>query len=488
MSLSRSLRIVQALLAFLLCVGLLAAAPSQAEPYQVANVPNPRAHGPGHVANPDRVLSEPVQRDLDAMLARLERDTGVQVAVVAVRQIDAATEVDFAQGLFDHWRIGQHGHDNGLLILLVTDRHVVRLHTGYGLEATLPDLICRQIQEQHMLPHFKHGDFDAGMLAGVHQVVGRLRDAAQGAAPGAAADRALAQRKFLRRWAAPGLALLGLLGFVALSLGGHFKGRAAPSPMAKGMRRGRASWLAVYLVVPVALVLAAAELSTSRPLVLAATLLYGHGLLLTLDRWWRQRRLLAQRSEANDHAGAARWLMAQRVHWWLLALLFPLPMAAVALRLPAMIRHYRAHPRACVTCGGTARLLTEADEDAHLAAGQQTEEAIHSLEHDVWWCDGCHSACVLSFEGSASRFSRCRECGFKTRHQTEDRVLVAATEQATGHGERHWTCAHCAHASVEPYSIARLSSSDSAPSDGGSSTTGSWGGGSSGGGGASAHW
>ena len=48
--------------------------------------------------------------------------------------------------------------------------HEIRFVTGDGLEGVLPDAICKRIQLQYMLPHFRQGDYSAGMVAGVEAV------------------------------------------------------------------------------------------------------------------------------------------------------------------------------------------------------------------------------------------------------------------------------------------------------------------------------
>src|SRR5690606_559921 len=82
--------------------------------------------------------------------------------------------VDFAQRLFRYWGIGRASNDNGLLILFIKDQRTIRFHTGYGIEGALPDVTCRRIQQQFMVPYFKEGNYDTGMLRGIEATVSIL--------------------------------------------------------------------------------------------------------------------------------------------------------------------------------------------------------------------------------------------------------------------------------------------------------------------------
>jgi hypothetical protein len=53
------------------------------------------------------------------------------------------TPTEYKTKVFDAWKIGAHGKDNGLLMLVALAEHEVRFETGYGLEGVLPDGLRR---------------------------------------------------------------------------------------------------------------------------------------------------------------------------------------------------------------------------------------------------------------------------------------------------------------------------------------------------------
>ncbi len=152
----------------LFCLLLLLVLPAGAATYRVEDVPNvQRIDSRRYVSNPDGILSAETVARLDALCALLRERGLAQVAVVAVDNIEGGDTFSFAVDLFDRWGVGGKKSNNGLGILLVRDLREIRFVTGGGVEGVLPDVLCKRIQMRYMLPAFRNGDYDAGMLAGV---------------------------------------------------------------------------------------------------------------------------------------------------------------------------------------------------------------------------------------------------------------------------------------------------------------------------------
>ena len=147
--------------------------PLSAHAVSVNEVPNPR-HANSWVSDEADMLSAAAQERIDDRIDTLEQASGVEIAVVTVPSVAAATPRDFGTQLFNHWGIGKAGEDNGLLVLMVADERRLEMETGYGLEADLPDSWLKRMQESTMVPHFQRGNFDRGLEAGVEAVIERL--------------------------------------------------------------------------------------------------------------------------------------------------------------------------------------------------------------------------------------------------------------------------------------------------------------------------
>ena len=143
--------------------------------YRVDEVPNVQLRNRYHfTSNPDGILSNDAVAHIDSVCYNLREEGLVQIAVVAVEDIKGGDVFDFAYELFSMWGVGSKS-DRGLGILLVEKAREIRFVTGYGMEGTLPDAICKRIQTNYMLPYFRSGDYSAGMMSGISAVADVVR-------------------------------------------------------------------------------------------------------------------------------------------------------------------------------------------------------------------------------------------------------------------------------------------------------------------------
>lgn len=163
-------RILRYMAVTLLCVISLAPVLS-AKDYRVEEIRNVQLANRTHfVSNPDGILSPKAVAELNDVALSLKERGLAEVAIVVVSSIDPDDPFTFAVDLFEKWGVGNEKADNGLGILLVDDVHEIRFVTGYGLEGVLPDARCVQLQHEYMLPHFRNGDYDRGMVEGLRAV------------------------------------------------------------------------------------------------------------------------------------------------------------------------------------------------------------------------------------------------------------------------------------------------------------------------------
>ncbi|MEJ0041929.1 MAG: TPM domain-containing protein [Rhizomicrobium sp.] len=120
----------------------------------------------GRVVDEAGVLSAGTKEKLTALLAEHERQTGNQVVVATLKSLRGTSIEDYGYQLGRAWGIGQKGRNNGALILVSPSTHDVRIEVGYGLEGTLTDAQSVLIIHNVMMPAFRKGDYDAGVLNG----------------------------------------------------------------------------------------------------------------------------------------------------------------------------------------------------------------------------------------------------------------------------------------------------------------------------------
>ena len=160
-------------LLIMVCVALLSGPLSAMTVDEVPNIHLKDARQ--YVTDPSAILSTAARDSIDLMLGQLEKGSGIEVAVVMLPSIGNDDIFDFAHNLFRKWGIGKKKENNGLLVLFVMDQHKVRFTTGYGLEGTLTDALSKRIQMNEMVPAFKEGKWDEGMVKGVRATVAILK-------------------------------------------------------------------------------------------------------------------------------------------------------------------------------------------------------------------------------------------------------------------------------------------------------------------------
>ena len=127
------------------------------------------------------VVSASDANALNKSLEDFEKETSNQFLVVIFPQWpDDLVFDDYAQELFRAAKIGQAGKSNGALVLVSIKEHKFRIHTGYGLEGSLPDALCNQIREQEFAPQFRAGNYAEGFRQGLAAMMAATKGEYQG--------------------------------------------------------------------------------------------------------------------------------------------------------------------------------------------------------------------------------------------------------------------------------------------------------------------
>lgn len=146
-----------------------------AQKLDVSHVYNPKTDGQNSfVSDVNGILSQSVRAELNDVCVRLEQMTGVEMAIVIVPGIEGDDEYGFAYDLFNYWRIGKEGKNNGLLWLYVVDIRAMKFETGYGLEGLLPDAYLNSLLDENIFPLMREGEVDKAFEEGVNRIFERL--------------------------------------------------------------------------------------------------------------------------------------------------------------------------------------------------------------------------------------------------------------------------------------------------------------------------
>ena len=128
----------------------------------------------GRVVDEAEILKPDTRRRITEQLQAHERKTTNQIAVLTVPTLRGESVEEFAVRVFEQWKLGQKGKDNGVLLVVAPQDRRMRIEVGYGLEGTLTDVAASRIIRDVMAPRFRAGDYDSGIAQGVAAIVSRL--------------------------------------------------------------------------------------------------------------------------------------------------------------------------------------------------------------------------------------------------------------------------------------------------------------------------
>lgn len=113
------------------------------------------------------LLDQGEEQQLDTKLAAFAQRTSNRIAIIIVDTLCGLEPVDYAVAIGRAWGIGGAEFNNGVVLLVKPNGGKGRRHVfiapGHGLEGAIPDLACKRIVEEQLLPRFKEGRYAQGL-------------------------------------------------------------------------------------------------------------------------------------------------------------------------------------------------------------------------------------------------------------------------------------------------------------------------------------
>ncbi|MFM1912632.1 MAG: hypothetical protein RIR51_470 [Bacteroidota bacterium] len=135
----------------------------------------------GQISTPTTLVVDQADLLNPEQEARLERklvdyddSTSTQIAVALVKSLEGKDSFDYAMELAKEWGVGQEGKNNGVVILVSMGDRQIRIVTGRGVEAELPDAICKRIINNKITPNFRNGAYYQGLDEATTEMIDRL--------------------------------------------------------------------------------------------------------------------------------------------------------------------------------------------------------------------------------------------------------------------------------------------------------------------------
>ena len=491
----------------LLCLLAWITSGSVVAQYSLQTLPNPKKNGQDlYVSNPDAVLSPATETSLNQLSTKIEKSCGAEYVVVVINDFEGYDLFEFALSTFNTWGIGKKDRNNGLLLFIAKDRRAYRFVSGYGMESIFPDVYLHRIAEKHLVPNFREGNYDQGVLKASEAVQQALLSS------DVRAELERMMPEAIPFFSLRNVHLKNSLWVVLLYVGLYYWVHRVGKQMlvsVKVKKKGCNNCFVLLLLGFFATVFSSLILfwifafvvGDPEALFTVASIPY---LFMIWGSWVIMFKIYEVRSTIKkSYRDEENKLNAlRRFQWRTLLPYLASPLMLIGLFL--FQRRWRRMQGRFVppdASGNWGRVNRDEVKSGMLkkmlSAGQQKEEYLGTKYYEVWLNRQTSEQRVIGWDG-AKTHRVCPSCGFKTYLLRASKVLKAATYSNTGIRKVYNQCAFCKHeedlgTEIIPVKTRSSSSgsSGSGSSSGGSSSSsggGSFGGGSSGGGGAGGRW
>jgi len=97
---------------------------------------------------------------MEKRLEKFEKETSNEIAVIIVDDLGDYDVSDYAIKISNLWKVGKEKEKNGVVILIKPtggkrDKKIF-IAVGKGLEGAIPDITCKRIIENELIPNFKN--------------------------------------------------------------------------------------------------------------------------------------------------------------------------------------------------------------------------------------------------------------------------------------------------------------------------------------------
>lgn len=126
----------------------------------------PRPAGP--VGDFAQIITTGEEEKLDRRLRGIFARKQTAVVVVTVHSLAGQDVAQFTRALANQWHVG--GSRGGVMILIAPNERKVRIEIDRKVQRRLSNERCAELIKESFLPHFRSGDYEGGIAAGVEAI------------------------------------------------------------------------------------------------------------------------------------------------------------------------------------------------------------------------------------------------------------------------------------------------------------------------------
>jgi uncharacterized protein len=129
----------------------------------------------GRVNDLAEMLSPSSERTLEQTLKQFEQTESTQIVVLTIPSLRGDSLEEFSIRMAEQWKIGRKELDSGAILLVARADRKLRIEVGFGLEGRLTDAMSGRIIRNIIVPEFRAGRFQQGIVNGVHAMMDAVR-------------------------------------------------------------------------------------------------------------------------------------------------------------------------------------------------------------------------------------------------------------------------------------------------------------------------
>lgn len=104
------------------------------------------------------------KEQIENYIIELERNSTLEFAVVTIPSLEGRDVSMLSLEIAEKLGIGKEDVDNGLLLFIALEERAYRIEVGYGLEASIPDVIAIRVGREILVPAFQQEAYAQGVL------------------------------------------------------------------------------------------------------------------------------------------------------------------------------------------------------------------------------------------------------------------------------------------------------------------------------------
>ncbi len=135
-----------------------------------------------YICDPDNLMEGQARDSANHVLARLDRQCGIESVFVIVNQVEDGDAFRVAQDIGNRQGVGSKKTNRGLVVVIAVDDRRYFIAPGEGLEKDLTDIECDDIARACIVLNMRMGDTDAAVLSTVRAIYNKFRTGSTGLA------------------------------------------------------------------------------------------------------------------------------------------------------------------------------------------------------------------------------------------------------------------------------------------------------------------